>query len=167
MFMTNVKRYLEIEGILNSFFLGLDYCLPHCIRQHVCGNAPSPGCCCGKYYKKYDLDHPAFELLRTQREKRYGGPWDFEYVKRISPCEYHTLNGCVLKTHKSPVCLSFMCRESIDFLRKRHGIRNYDYLGFYYALEWILTGVFSDAEFEAFKADCICMTEAINRESDL
>ncbi len=161
----NLLNYLDIESILNIFFKRFNYCLLYCINNPEHSNSPNPGCCKGKYYKKYDLDHPAFELLKNEREKRYGSPDDYRHLKRISPCEYHTLNGCLLKTHKSPVCLSFMCKESINFLRERHGIFIYDYLGFHYALEWILTGDFSDGQFEAFRADCIRMTEKIRSKA--
>jgi hypothetical protein len=159
--MENLEKYLEMEGILNNFFTRFDYCLSHCIRRDGHGYMPNPGCCKGKYYKKYDLKHPAFDLLKSEREKRYGCPGDYEHIMRMSPCEYHTLNGCLLKTHKNPVCLGFMCKESIDFMRAKHGIYTYDYLGFHYALEWILTGDFSDHDFETFRTDCLRMTEAL------
>ncbi len=32
-----------------------------------------------------------------------------------SPCAYHDPeHGCILKSHKSPVCLAFLCRKAID-----------------------------------------------------
>ncbi|MFO7963653.1 MAG: hypothetical protein R6U50_07020 [Desulfobacterales bacterium] len=159
--MENVKRYLEAEGLLSSFFSRFNYCIPYCIAPPGRARIPTPACCRKPYYKEYDTDHPAFELLRHQREKRYGRPEDFFYTKRISPCEYHTLHGCRLKTHKSPVCLSFMCRESISFLRESYRIFGYDYLGVYYALEWILTGTFTEEQFTAFKNTCIHMLEGL------
>jgi len=44
-----------------------------------------------------------------------------------------------------------MCRESIDFLRETYGIFAYDYLGVNYALEWILSGNFSEKQYLEFK----------------
>jgi hypothetical protein len=156
-----LKTYLEIETVLNRFFDRLGYCLDHCIAAGQSPGLPTPACCKDRYYEKFDVDHPAFALLKSEREKRYGKPSEYHYTKRISPCEYHTILGCRLKTHKSPVCLGFFCRKGIDFLRTRHGILQYDYLGVYYALEWILTGDLTGKPLEDFKADCRNMLEKL------
>jgi len=61
-----------------------------------------------------------------------------------------------------------MCRKSIDFLRENFGLYAYDYLGMNYALEWILTGNFSDKEYEELKAsicDMIITIETRNRST--
>ena len=157
----NLEKYLEIESILNDLFKNTDYCLNYCILAPQNGMGPNPGCCKDRYYSKYDLDHPAFDLLKTQRESLYGQPEDTKWIKRISPCEYHTLSGCVLKTHKSPICLSFFCRDGIDFLRERTHIFTYDYLGMNYALEWILTGDLSGKAYEEFKNSCLAMVQKL------
>lgn len=157
-----LERYLEIESILNEVFRRTDYCLKFCILSAADNMHPTPGCCRDRYYQKYDIDHPTFELLKTRREILYGAPENTKWVKRISPCEYHTLSGCILKTHKSPICLSFFCRDGIDFLREKNGIYTYDYLGINYALEWILTGDLSGKAYEDFRADCISMVEKLS-----
>lgn len=160
----NLKKYLEIESILNAFFAVFDYCLEHCIKPELLrsSNQPVSACCKKKYYKRYDLDHPAFDRLREMREVRYGKPADHQWISPVSPCEYHNpKKGCILTTHKSPVCLAFMCRESIDFLRETYGIYGYDYLGVNYALEWILTGDFSKAQYEEFKQGIQTMTQTV------
>ena len=162
MHLKNLKKYLEIEFILNGFFDRFGYCITHCIRKSGRETLPNPGCCSAPYYKEYDLNHPAFALLKQEREKRYGKPEYFKNVKRISPCEYHTLNGCLLKTHKSPVCLGFMCKKSIYFLRDAYNIYKYDYLGINYALEWILTGDLPETDFKSFKSDCMNMLKKIS-----
>jgi hypothetical protein len=108
-----LHHYLDIEIILNEVFEKINYCLACCILKPGTVIFPNPGCCKDHYYKKYDLDHPAFDRLTAEREMCYGKPEAAKWIKRISPCEYHTLSGCVLKTHKSPVCLSF-------FLQGRH-----------------------------------------------
>jgi hypothetical protein len=162
---SRLKIYLEIESILNRFFNRFGYCTEQCTEIQSAPNAPSPACCKGKYYKLFDVEHPAFALLKAEREKRYGAPGDYSYLKRISPCEYHTLSGCRLKTHKSPVCLGFMCRESIEFLRSRFCIFEYDYLGVYYALEWILTGDLAGKPLADFKALCLSMLQKLDPSS--
>ncbi len=150
----NLCRYLEVEAFLNEFFRSFDYCFEQCIKKELEQNGGNPvaACCRNKYYRLYDLDHPAFDLLRKEREQRYGQPGDYLWPSPVSPCEYHNPSeGCVLTTHKSPICLAFMCRESIDFLRENYDIYSYDYLGMHYALEWTLTGDFSDRQYRELK----------------
>ena len=159
LYETYLKRYLDIESILNEFFENADYCLKYCILPSIDKMGPTPGCCKDRYYQKYDLDYPAFDLLKSEREVLYGTPDSTRWLKRISPCEYHTLSGCILKTHKSPICLSFFCRDGIDFLRNQYAIYTYDYLGMNYALEWILTGDLSGQPYEDFKGSCLRMLE--------
>lgn len=155
----NLARYLFTEQILNDFFSEFNYCFEKCIKIEIKNNNGKPvaACCKDKYYKKYDIDHPAFKLLQKKREAFYGTPDDHKFKNPVSPCEYHNpLKGCVLTTHKSPICLAFMCRESIEILRRDYNIFEYDYLGVNYALEWILTGDFA-------KKDYIEFTESIIR----
>ena len=162
-FAENIKTYLEVEETLNRFFEQFDYCVSRCIQkeQKIDRHSPSFGCCKDKYYKLHDLDHPSFELLRQGRERLYGKPEEIKPASADVFCEYHTPKGCLLKSHKSPTCLSFLCKESIDFLRENHKLFEYDYIGVYYALEWILTGdLFGDA-LEEFKAGCVKMAEKI------
>lgn len=160
----NLTRYLEMEGVLNRFFWAFNYCFEHCIKKALekSGGKPVAACCQNKYYRLYDLDHPAFDLLRAEREKRFGAPGDYTWPDPVSPCEYHNpAGGCVLTTHKSPVCLAFMCRESIEVLRERFGIYAYDYLGMHYALEWTLTGDFSDNRYRELRKSIQSMIATI------
>lgn len=160
----NLKRYLDTEGLLNRFFAAFDYCLSRCIQPALTanGNRPVAACCKKKYYMLYDLDHPAFERLRQERERLYGEPAQHHWVDPVSPCEYHNpRTGCLLATHKSPICLAFFCREGIDTLRSDYGIFTYDYLGVNYALEWILTGDFSDHHYREFRQSIVDMTEKV------
>ena len=163
----NLKRYLEMEKILNRFFELFDYCLTDCVRPHLRqnGNKPFAACCKDRYHTVYDIEAPAYDLLREARYALYGRPESVQNSSLISPCEYHTDTGCLLSTHKSPICLAFMCRKSIDALREKHGIFTYDYLGFNYALEWILTGDMKGDAYLEFKESCLEMVktmEAIN-----
>lgn len=160
----NLKRYLETEILLNDFFNAFNFCVNKCIALEIEKNQGRPvsACCKDRYHCISDLDYPAFDLLRSEREIRYGKPEDQVNPNPVSPCEYHGPQGCRLKTHKSPICLSFMCKKSIDFLRKTYTIYTYDYLGVYYALEWILTGDFSDKNYREFNESIEAMIQRIN-----
>ena len=150
----NLNRYLEMETLLNELFDVFDYCFEQCVKIELekSGGKPVSACCKNKYYKLYDIDHPSFDLLKEEREKRFGTPHDYTWDDPVSPCEYHNpKTGCVLATCKSPICLAFMCRESIDCLRETYNIFGYDYLGMNYALEWILTGDFSNDQYDELK----------------
>ncbi len=162
----NLKRYLSAEQRLNEFFGKLNYCLSYCIvpEKRKNGDRPVAACCQNKYYSICDLPHPAFERLRQEREQRFGKPEDHVWPDPVSPCQYHDPHlGCLLTTHKSPICLAFFCRQGIDHLRSRYGIYTYDYLGFYYALEWILTGDLPEQEYESFMADIAAMTARLQQ----
>ncbi len=160
----NLLRYLNIEEKLNAFFKVFNYCFDPCIRLEISKNNGNPvsACCKDKYYKKYDLGVPACSLLKEERQKKYGTPESYSFSNPVSPCEYHNpFSGCVLPTHKSPVCLAFMCSDSIGELRNKYTIFGYDYLGMNYALEWILTGDFSDTDYYDLEQSIITMTETI------
>lgn len=167
-FENHLNRYLAAEQRLNDFFAALNYCLPHCIapemRKH--GDRPVAACCQNKYYAICDLLHPAFDRLRQEREKRFGRPEAHVWAAPVSPCQYHNPEtGCLLATHKSPICLAFLCREAIEHLRSRYGIYTYDYLGFCYALEWILTGDLPDKDYAEFMASIAAMSARV-RQTD-
>lgn len=160
----NLDRYLEAENLLNAFFTSLNYCLSSCIQPELeaNGNRPIAACCRNKYYTVCDLDHPAYERLTQEREKRFGRPQDYAWTDPVSPCEYHDpRSGCVLSTHKSPICIAFFCRKGIDFLRSRYGIYTYDYLGVYYALEWILTGDLPEHQYREFRDSILEMNRKL------
>ncbi|PIE71921.1 MAG: hypothetical protein CSA22_00455 [Deltaproteobacteria bacterium] len=158
-----LARYLDIEHRLNRFFSGFDYCLRECVQPFLDAHPDTPctACCTDRYYQKYDLDTPAYTLLTRERVRLYGSPADHASRCPETPCEYHTQQGCLLFTHKSPICLSFMCRESIDYLRENIGIYTYDYLGVYYALEWLLTGDLPESERMCLIQDIDEMTRRI------
>jgi len=159
----NLKRYLEIEILLNFFFSAFNYCIKNCVASEIekSNGGPVAACCKDKYHSISDLDHPAYDLLRHEREIRYGKPEAQINPDPVSPCEYHGPQGCILPTHKSPICLAFMCRKSIDCLRQTYSIYTYDYLGVYYALEWILTGDFSEANYREFRDSIKIMTQRV------
>ncbi len=163
---TNLTRYLELENLLNGFFAVFDYCYSKCIKSELekSQGRPVAACCRDKYYCLYDLPHPAFERLREEREKRYGKPQDQDRQNAVSPCEYHDpFTGCRLGTHKSPICLAFFCRKAIDYLRTEFGDYTYDYLGFNYALEWVLTGDLSEPQYREFRDSIIQMVQKVTK----
>jgi hypothetical protein len=160
----NLERYLETESLLNAFFAGFDFCVPECIAIEMQKNdhRPVAACCKARYYAECDLDHPAYRRLRLEREKRYGKPEDHIWADPVSPCEYHNpARGCLLASHKSPICLGFLCPKGIDRLRSDYGIYAYDYLGMYYALEWILTGDLPEHQYREFRAGILDMTRVL------
>lgn len=161
---TCVQRYLEIESLLHHFYTFFDYCAAVCIPGLLAlsGGTPVAACCKNRYYRIYDLEHPSFDLLRKEREALYGRPEDQKESSLVSPCEYHGEKGCRLKSHKSPVCLSFMCRPAIENLREKHNIFTYDYLGFNYALEWILSGDMGEREWENFRESLLEMIRKVS-----
>ncbi|MFZ1983599.1 MAG: hypothetical protein WAU91_04250 [Desulfatitalea sp.] len=166
-FEINLSRYLEAERLLNEFFAVLDYCLPRCIdaEKRRNGNRPMAACCQQEYHWCCDLEHPVFEHLRQARERLFGKPDDHIWANPVSPCQYHNPDrGCLLATHKSPICIAFLCREGIEFIRSHYGIYGYDYLGVYYALEWILTGDFSYEQYLEFKESILAMTARVQNK---
>jgi len=159
----NLRRYLETERLLNIFFASFDYCASLCIGPAVARNKTEPvtACCRDRYYRMLDPDHPAFDLLRQERQRLYGKPEQYSRIGRSS-CEYHDPgSGCVLTTHKSPTCLGFLCPKAVAALRSEYGIYAYDYLGVSFALEWILTGDLPDRQFHEFRQSIVGMTRKV------
>ncbi|MBT8340938.1 MAG: hypothetical protein HKP58_11800 [Desulfatitalea sp.] len=162
----NIRRYLEIERLLDAFFSSFHFCHAHCIAPELRrnGNRPVAACCKDKYYQVFDLPDAAFDRLRKEREQLYGEPADHKWANAVSPCEYHDpQNGCILKSHKSPVCLAFFCRRAIEQLRTDFGIYFYDYLGMYYALEWLLTGVLPERDYLDLKQNIVAAIAAMGK----
>jgi hypothetical protein len=163
-FEMNLERYLEAERLLNRFFVSLDYCFPNCIQKKMRenGNRPTAACCTQKYHSSDDVNHPAFDRLRQERKSLFGAPENLVRNNPVSPCEYHNPErGCMLSTHKSPICIAYLCPAGIELLRAHYGIFGYDYLGVYYALEWILTGELSDKAYMEFRNSITEMTGKI------
>ena len=160
-----LARYLAIERKLHALYEDVDYCAAVCIPKLLeeSGGAPVCACCKDRYYRIYDLDDPAFDLLRAGRERLYGTPESRTGMSTVSPCEYHADTGCVLASHKSPICLAFMCRPAIESMRKEFGIYTYDYLGFNYGLEWILTGDMRESDYLQFVDDLDAMIEVARK----
>jgi len=163
---SNLARYLKLERLLNDFFSAFSFCHDRCLTPEKMknGGLPVALCCSDKYYVLFDLDHAAFKLLRQERERLYGTPREHAWINPVSPCEYHNPeNGCILKSHKSPICLAFFCRKAIDRLRTEFDIYFYDYLGVNYALEWVLTGILSEREFLELQNDILTAIKKVKK----
>jgi len=124
------KDYLEIESLINLFFTKINFCIPNCITQKRRLESPAIvsgyiACCNDAFYNNNHLQNIPSEFT-TERIKIYGKP-ETEQEVRHSICGYHTKNGCLLKTHKSPVCISFACKPLNEFLSNIFGIE-YNYL---------------------------------------
>ena len=168
---SNLARYLKLERLLNEFFAAFNFCYDRCVKlkQMQNGGLPVAVCCMDRYYVLFDLEHAAYEQLRRERERIYGKPGEHTWMNPVSPCEYHdSERGCILKTHKSPTCIAFLCRKAIDRLRSEFDIYFYDYLGVTYALEWVLTGILSEQEYRELETEirnAITKIKSANPES--
>ena len=154
----NLARYLKLERRLNDFFAAFNFCYDRCVKvkRMQNGGLPVAVCCMDRYYALFDLEHEAYEQLSRERGRLYGKPCDHTWMNPVSPCEYHDPeNGCILKTHKSPTCIAFLCRKAIDRLRTEFDIYFYDYLGVTYALEWVLTGILSEQEYRELETEIL------------
>jgi hypothetical protein len=149
----NIERYLKAERILVQLFAALGFCRDECapFASAALGGRPVALCCTQRYYSLNDLAHPAFDLLRAERERIFGNPESHRWSNAVSPCEYHDPGkGCLLTSHKSPTCIAYLCPAVIEHLREYYGIYAYDFMGVYYALEWILTGQLEEPRYLEF-----------------
>jgi len=116
-----LKNYLEIEVLLNEFFKEVNYCVPNCITQknsldfsYISG---SIGCCDKNYYEIFN-NFKLFEFLENERIKLYGKP-----KPNTQYCGYHTESGCILNSHKNPLCLLYVCSSFKNYLESVHDIQ--------------------------------------------
>ena len=167
---SSLARYLKLERLLNDFFAAFNFCYRGCVKlkQMQNGGLPVAVCCMDKYYVLFDLDHEAYEQLRRERERLYGKPCEHTWINPVSPCEYHDpAKGCILKSHKSPTCIAFLCRKAIDRLRTEFDIYFYDYLGVTYALEWVLIGILSEGEYRELENDILTAITKISNAGNV
>jgi hypothetical protein len=165
---SNLARYLKLERLLNDFFAAFNFCYDRCVtpKRRQNGGLPVAVCCMDKFHVLFDLEHAAYEQLRREREQLYGKPCEQNWINPVSSCEYHDPeNGCILKSHKSPTCIAFLCRKAIDRLRTEFDIYFYDYLGVTYALEWVLTGILSEREYRELENDIRTAIAKIKKQS--
>lgn len=127
-----LSDYLECEKLLNNLFKEADFCFPNCISQPVglhrermdMPGDPTEfpgeiGCCPYNYFHRHNYPEIMdWSLLEKQRVERYREPLNHD-----SGCGYHSADGCVLKTHKSPICLAYICTPFSYYLSETYNIR--------------------------------------------
>lgn len=98
-----LDNYLKCEEALKSIFDKLTFCKDHAGK--VCN-------CCKNDLIKYYYNRRVNEVLNTEREQLYG-----KGNVENSQCRYLNNNGCILKTHKPPICIAYACKGLIDELK--------------------------------------------------
>ena len=148
-----LKHYLECESILHEFFI------------KACNNCFSSNkerrCCTGSWYNPVPGNNGE-RFLDKERIKLYGLP---KRRNGRTGCGYHSSNGCILETHKSPVCLSMVCFKLEDFLHSA-GI-NYNPREIYLSLSNILEGKVKNEELDSFKSRLKCFVNQLKNISGL
>lgn len=97
----NYKKYLELESLLNKLFNKTNFCINHCINKWA-----TTWCCNKNYFNDFYVD------FNHKRIKLYNNPIRWNKI-----CWYHTPTWCKLNTHKSPICLWFICSPYINYLK--------------------------------------------------
>ena len=83
-------------------------------------------------------------------------------------CTYHAGDGCILKDHKGPVCVAYLCDSQIKHLKEKFGI-DYDMRKAFITLEDILSGKVSEEQVNQFKlevADFIKIIVSTEKKAD-
>ncbi len=134
-----LEHYLECERLLNQLFSQINFCMRNCITQKqslyvtaysLITGAVLPGyigCCITDFYMEDETPTHSLvkKLLIKQRSEKYSHPINTEFIPVMNKpaCNYHTKEkGCVLKTHKPAVCVSYLCKSPTDYLKNKFGI---------------------------------------------
>lgn len=155
MLESSLQKYLEIEKLFNRFFSKIDFCQDRCVGDdfslYNLGGSQIPcnlGCCVEdkSVSRTESLSKKSLNELIKDRDEIYG-----TYQSLSDGCRYHNLNnGCVLDSHKSPICLGFICPPFVNYLKSEYGIE-YNTYYMIQGLEMLLNGNLSDLEFSSFK----------------
>jgi hypothetical protein len=140
--------------MLRLFFNNTAFpCSPH-LR-----GSKNVGCCYGNYFE-LNPNSDATKLLIEEREKKYGVP-NFR-KNSMHRCAYHTNDGCVLKTHKSPICLAYICRSRKESIKKTFNV-DYNCEPARQLLDSVLMGRLSQKEIRTFKLKIEEMVRATSK----
>lgn len=148
----NIRDYLECEKLINQFFSALNYCMPNCIRKKeskytLISPVSVPGFlgCCNKDGEAMDISKHSkvVALLARLRIEKYGSG-----IPNLVSCHYHTKKGCVLETHKPPICVSYCCSPMEKHIHRKFDLGNMCFLTRVYS---VLEGSCSKAELNEFK----------------
>ena len=158
-YYTNLPRYLELEQILNEFFDLVNFCRPNCLNHEISLYEPDDGsetvgpiACCSDDFFLLDKKKVKNPILTQIILERYGPPIN------KNNCSYHQVDsGCVLKDHKPPTCISFICPTYTTVLSEKFGI-NYNWENVRNRLSYVLDGIISESEYKEFKTDILTAT---------
>jgi hypothetical protein len=141
-----LARYLELEALLRNFFEQSGYCKEHFGR--TCN-----GCC-----NENVAGHPECQgdrELDAERLRIYG-------VGNLTrSCPYSSDNGCVLETHKAPICIAYVCPQFTRALNEQ-GIE-YDW----FEIQTLLISVLNEAKFDWLcdsRVESYCISDEEFRE---
>jgi len=155
--------------LLGTFFVKVNYCGTQCTNLET-GKYPirSPlfpkewyapgniGCCLNDMHGQHSdkISDADLKLLTQRRIEKYGLPENKEEGLPLfgKPCRYHTREGCILKDHKGPVCVAYLCDSQIKHLKDKFGI-DYDMKKAFITLEDILSGKVSEEQVSKFKSE--------------
>lgn len=151
---SGLRNYLRIEEALHEFFSKFDFCHDACFSKKygVYSNRGDLGCCTSDYYLFTQIIPPSLlETLTGERERIYGLPTNSEEPDPGTgqPCSYHTPEGCILKTHKNPQCITQACRSFRRYIEKTYGI-GYNHYKILYFCEFTLIGRKTDEQVNDF-----------------
>lgn len=137
-----LSDYLEIESLLNTLFNKANYC--NSINCSMMAGNEFIGCCTNDFFDEEDtLSLNDLLKLNTERIRIYGLPANNEQ------CGYHTKQGCKLKTHKGPLCLTHACHNLLRNLKQKE--INYDPQITYFYLIGALNNLLKEDELINFK----------------
>jgi hypothetical protein len=139
-----LEMYLYMESQLNEFFSLVDFCYSGCITQEK-GKFPliqsfgtddqfvrgDVGCCLWDQFLNHTpyVNEIGMNLLEKSRLERYGLPHNKEEPVKLpfdkgyaQACAYHTEEGCILKDHKSSICIAYICPSLYSHLSSKYNI---------------------------------------------
>ncbi len=105
-----LNNYLKTESLLRSFFDSFNYCSSCPRKENLC-------CKDDNYNYEYREISDILDYMHKMRIEFYGPP-----LENTGGCGYLSQDGCVLKTHKNPICILWTCK---DFQKHmfREGVR--------------------------------------------
>jgi len=137
-----LARYLEIELLLHKFFDMTGYCKENFGR--TCNG------CCNENVVENLKGYRGCGELGAERVRIYG------VGGSTRGCPYSSDKGCVLETHKAPICIAYICPQFTRALNEQ-GI-NYDWFG----IQTLLISVLNEAKFDWWsgsKVESYCISD--------
>ncbi len=123
-----LTRYLELELLLHKFFDSTGYCKEN--YGITCNG------CCNENVVEYPKIITGCSELDEERIRIYG------IGDLKGGCPYSSDEGCILKTHKTPKCIAYICPQFTRAL-KEQGI-DYDW----FETHTLLISILNEAKFD-------------------